>query len=143
MNLRELVVPALLALLVAVGFQLYFGKKAEKGAQGEPASGQMYEVKHDPQAVAPLRWDIDFESGEKEASTIQLETNYAFLTFSTAGAALDKIEFKHGKELLTDVENLDKQHKAFLLACQGKTSLLLQIDISRRNRRCIYGALYC
>ena len=80
MSLRELIVPALLTLLVAVGLQLYFGKRGQP-VQGEPASGQMYEVKHEPQAVIPLRWDVDFDKTEKEASTVQLETNYAFFTF--------------------------------------------------------------
>jgi len=122
MNMRELIVPLFLAILIGFGFQYYLTKKVQKVPAGEPVSGQAYEVKHEPEVAAPLKWSVDFiDKEEKDADCVQLETNYALLTFSSAGAALEKIEFKHRNELLPDLDASSREQKAFLVVFNEKT----------------------
>src|SRR3989339_205647 len=138
MNIRGLIVPLFLTLLFAIGFNYFLGRKAKEAPQEEVASGQVYEVKHEPQAVAPLRWDIDFiEHEDRTADQVQFETDYAQLTFSTAGAVLDKISFKHGKESLIDIDNVDRQQKAFLLAFDGKTPFYYNLQEKKETEESI------
>lgn len=138
MNIRELIVPLFLATLFAFGLHFFLGRKGKEELKGEVASGQVYEVKHEPQAVVPLNWDIDFiEKEDKSAELVQFETNYALLTFSTAGAALEKIAFKHGHEMLIDIEGGDRQNKAFLLAFDNKTPYYYILHEKQENEESI------
>jgi len=122
MNIRELMVPLFVAVLITFGFQYYMGKRAKDVAPGEPVSGQVYEIKHEPEAVAPLKWSIDFvDKEERVAESTELETNYALITFSSAGAAIEKIQFKHSNELLNDLDAQARDQKAFLVAFNEKT----------------------
>lgn len=122
MSIRELLVPLFFALLITVGFQYYMSKKIQKAPTDEPVSGQIYEVKHEPEVVAPLKWGIDFiDKEEKDAELVKIDTAHALLTFSSAGAALEKIEVKHGKEVLIDLDASSRERKAFLVAFDEKT----------------------
>ncbi len=121
MNFKELIVPFVLAVLVTVGINYYF-RKTEAPKKGTTVPGQMYEITHDPAAVAPLTWSINCDQEpSKEPTLTRVETDYAIITFSTAGAAIDKLEFKHQKELLTSLQARSLQDKALMLAFDEKT----------------------
>jgi len=121
MNIKDLLVPLTLALVVTFGLQYYLSKKVESDS-GTPSSGQVYDIKHEPEAFKPLKWSIDFiDKKDKEAQLMQVETEYGVLTFSTAGAALDKVELKHNAELLTFVDAHARLDKALIVAFEEET----------------------
>ena len=127
MNIRELLVPLFFALIIAFSFQYYLSRKVS-GSQEASVSGQIYDVKHEPEVAAPLKWSVDFvDSEDKDADLVQLETKYALMTFSSAGAILDKMQFKHRKEVLTDIGMVNREQKAFLVAFDEKTPFYYQL----------------
>lgn len=127
MSIKELLIPMTIALLITLALQYYFGRQdAQKAANA--VSGQMYEVKHDPAAVAPLVWTIDFAGAEKEknheAIATCVDTDYVRYTFTTAGAAITQMECKqwtHHAATLTALNARSDQEKALLVAFAEKT----------------------
>lgn len=121
MNFKELLLPLALAIIVSIGLQFYF-RKPEVKKFSEESAGQMYEIKHDPAAVAPLSWGVNLvDEASKDATNTIIETDYARITFSSAGAAIEILQFKHQKQLITSIQARSCQDKAFFVAFDDKT----------------------
>lgn len=121
MNFKELIFPIVLALIATIGLHFYF-RKPEAPKDLSNAPGQIHEVQHDLAAVAPLTWGLTFaQEPQKESSPVTIETDYARMTFSGSCASIEKLEFKHNKELLSSIAASTCQEMAFLIAFEDKT----------------------
>lgn len=127
MNIKELLLPLSLALLVTMVVQYYLGRKVAPTNEQAPVSGQMFEVKHDPAAVSPLVWDLKIEQGdaerEKRAVRVGVNTDHTRYVFSGAGAAIEQIQCKQltADRWLTALDAKTAQEKALMVALNDKT----------------------
>lgn len=122
MNIKDLLIPVSLSLLITLGAYLFLSRRATPVENQESTSGQVFEVKRDPEVVTPLNWQINFvENDDQQAQLTTIKTAYGELTFSSAGAVLDRLLYKHGNQLLTTIESKNPAHKTFLLAFSEKT----------------------
>lgn len=95
MNFKELLLPLSLALLTTwVVHYFFFGPSGEQASQGIKAGQGFIAPK---QELKPLNTEIDFVDAQrsKPAVNSEVETNAARLVFSTDGASLETLEFKH------------------------------------------------
>lgn len=126
MNIKELIIPVILSVLVVVGVRYYFSSSsnvsdADASEFMAPKSRQEYE---------PLNREIDFIDTARKAPEQQtvVEVPWGNLTFSTDGAVLKQLTFKRvidGKEqhittLEAPAEN-EREQGCFMLAFQEKT----------------------
>ena len=122
MNMKDLLILVSLSLLITVGTYLFLSRRTTPVESQESTSGQVFEVKRDPEVVTPLNWQINFaETDDQQAQLTTVKTAYGELTFSSAGAVLERLLYKHGNQLLTTVESKNLAHKTFLLAFGEKT----------------------
>jgi len=97
MNYKELVLPLSLALLTTLGVHYFFFSSKETCEESGIKSGQGFIAPKTKRELKPLNTEIDFVDTErsKPAERSEIETNDARLVFSTDGASLESLEFKH------------------------------------------------
>ena len=140
MNFKELLLPISLAMLITLGINLYFTRKTEKSdtPQEQTTSGQMHEVAHDPEVVAPLNWHIEYrETDEQKAQNTTILTQYGQLTFNAAGATLDHLVFTMNNKLLTVLDAKNLLQKTFLIAFTDKTPFLYTLSEQQEDNTSI------
>lgn len=130
MNFKELVLPLSLALLTTWGVHhFFFSSSAEQDAQGVK-SGQGFIAPKTKQELKPLNTEIDFIDTERQkpAERSEVETKDARLVFSTDGATLEVLEFKHVAncpacpiQTIVAAAESEKENRCFLVALGEKT----------------------
>ncbi|OGB84235.1 hypothetical protein A3F66_01490 [candidate division TM6 bacterium RIFCSPHIGHO2_12_FULL_32_22] len=128
MNLKDLLVPLLIGTLFAITIRYFFMKDADiSQAERSRVAPAKEEINR------PLEFDVDFVDSDfnKVAKQEDVETKFAKLTFSEAGATLIKAYFKHDVgnniQLLQTITDEGKENQCFLLALQGSTPLLYRL----------------
>lgn len=127
MNIKDLIVPMVLATLVVIGVR-YFYSGSFWGRSETPEAAHFTAPKI-KQEYEPLNTEVDFVDVPQTAPehTTDIETKWGKLTFSTDGATLKSLAFKHqidGKEeLISTLETAEAQreNRCFLVALQAKT----------------------
>lgn len=123
MNIRELILPFILAMLTWWGIKYFFFGSTSADQYRFTAPQSAMECK-------PLNKGIQFMESKRVASpTItQVETAWGTLEFSTEGAALTRLAFK--RKMNGDIqvlgtifppESTDMNNRAFLIALDGET----------------------
>lgn len=125
MNLKDLLIPLLIALGITAMFNYFFGDRvpAKLDAERSRVAPKIEEINR------PLNFEIDFLDADvhipKQLTTV--ETQFSKFTFTNIGGCLEKAEFKHntGNEIIL-MSTLDAQgthDKAFMIALEEKTPL--------------------
>lgn len=129
MNLKELVVPLILAVLGTFAIQYFFFNKPTPPADGVRTMTS-FTAPTDVQECRPLNSEIDFIDSKRPAPSLitTVQTDGANFYFSTDGASLDRLEFKRKsqvKEYTIDtifpVSDSERENRCFLVAYDFKT----------------------
>jgi len=138
MKLQELLVPAALAFLVMWGMnQLFFGRQGT--APGEVKPGQRVQVAESAEVQRPLKMEIDFVDSQLAAPNVlsQAAGYQSTYTFSTCGAAVDKLMFRRmlgGREaeLATITPpGVARETRGFLVVFDGPSPLAYTLQQRR------------
>lgn len=132
MNLKDLLVPFALALLVTWVIHNLFLSKFTGDTQEGIRSGQTFTapLTHE---VKPLNTEVDFIDTPitTPAVATTVETEYAQLQFSSYGAILDQLLFKRGKQgdiaMVLPEGDMQRENSCFLVALQNNTPYLYQL----------------
>lgn len=125
MNMKRLLWSFAFALATTFFVQLairYF--VPDKTGKESDASGQEFITHHDPRAVAPIDWKIDFQDEATAPAPIKtnVETDYARFVFSSAGASLESATLKRAAGAPLPFLNAQGLNdRAFVVALNGKT----------------------
>lgn len=130
MNIKEFVVPGLIALLFTMSFQYLFLNKKTEVAAGEGKTGQSFIAPRTISEAKPLNLEVNFLGDKLSRDPVKthVETPYANFIFSEEGASLEKLTFKEHQDesskLMTTVAATDqtnREGRCFLLALDGLT----------------------
>lgn len=128
MNLKELIVPLIFAVLGTWAIQYFFFNKPT--AQDGARSMSSFTAPASPQEERALNTEIDFIDVKRTVhpTVTQVQTDGAIFHFSTDGATLDRLEFKRKsdkKEYTIDtimpLTDADRENRCFLVAYDFKT----------------------
>ena len=124
MNIKEFVMPAIIALMLTIGFQYFFlNKKTE--VVGGVKSGQSFIAPRTMSEAKPLNLEVNFlgDHYTHEPKKTVVETPYATFTFSEEGASLERLTFKeHVHEsptlmsTINATEQTQREERCFLVA---------------------------
>ena len=128
MNIKDILVVMGLALLTSFAIDRLILRRCNIDTAEQALSGQAFNAPQSKQVIKPLNREIDFidtKRATKEVIT-EIETNWASLTFSSDGASLERLAFKHelgGKpDIITTIfPKVEREEKAFLVALDEKT----------------------
>lgn len=97
MNFKELLLPLSLAMLTTIGVHYFFFSGNAEQKEDSVRSGQSFMAPKNTQELKPLNTEISFSDSKeaKPAQLSQVDTDGALLVFSTEGASLERLEFKH------------------------------------------------
>lgn len=123
MNLRSLIVPMLVALAISFGLNYFFSNKIQQPLKDTERSRVAPKIE---EINIPLNMNVIFAEPSHEQPVVTVvDTPYAELTFTSAGAAIDKIIMKHDVDgtshMMQTFEAIDANDKCFLLALEDKT----------------------
>src|SRR5579871_2756531 len=129
MNVKELLVVVLLALVTTWGIEyLFFGKKETDTTA--VASGQSFVAPKTAQDMTPLDLEVDCVDAKRSGpiTTTEVETDHALLVFTTDGASLERLEFKRKMDgwpqaltTIFPVASTDKEQRCFLVGLNEET----------------------
>lgn len=150
MNFKELVLPLSLAFLTTWGIHYFFFSPS--GDQGEQCvkSGQGFIAPKTKQELKPLNTEIDFIDTvrQKPVELSEVETSQARLVFSTDGASLDTLEFKHVAncpscpiQTITTSSEFERESRCFIVAIGQKTPFYYDL-IERKDEQDIVQLVY-
>lgn len=138
LKLKDYIVPVFLAFTITLLCQyFFFDTPATKTDQ--PESGRSHTAPRMPEVHRPLDLEINFVDVKPsaEAQKTVIETDYARYVFSTDGAALEQIEYKHtsnNKEILLKTTNLQtNEDKSLLVVFPNKTPFYYQLVDKQEN----------
>jgi YidC/Oxa1 family membrane protein insertase len=144
MNFKELVLPLSLALITTWGVHHFFFSGSEQ-QDGTVRSGQGFIAPKTKQELKPLNTEIDFiEDGrQKPAQLSEVQTKQARLVFSTDGASLQTLEFKHVSNCLacpiqTISGDVQKENACFLVALGQKTPFYYDLIERKDEQDAVY-----
>lgn len=150
MNFKEFVLPLSLALLTTWGVHhFFFSAPGDQDAQ-EVKSGQGFIAPKTKQELKPLNTEIDFldDNRQKVAERSEVETPEARLVFSTDGASLEALEFKHVANCLacpiqtiTAPNDQQKENRCFLVAFGQKTPFYYDL-VERKDEQDLVRLTY-
>lgn len=128
MKVQEIILPVVLAFVITMGFNYYFSGPQQAPEQGQVLSGATEIAPRATQDMRPISTEIDFvDEHPVAAQETVVNTAMAELTFTTAGAVLSRLEYKHTtgkitKQLIAyQVASHERERRAFLLALDEKT----------------------
>ncbi len=123
MKFQDLLIPISLALLVMVGYNYFFPKKADPSVR---VADKQFVAPTSLQVAEPLDLDIDFSDAQptRERKQTLITLPYGSMQFLNDGAIIDFIGFKRqlaGKEALLEVltPSESKEKGAYLVALDG------------------------
>jgi YidC/Oxa1 family membrane protein insertase len=128
MNIKEMIVLVGFALLTTWGIDYFIMSRFRDTEIDQARSGQTFNAPDKARVVKPLMREIDFVDTKRVAREVitEVETEWADLTFSSEGAALERLEFKrkqHGAadDIITIFPVIEREQKALLVALDEKT----------------------
>lgn len=128
MNIKDMVVIIGFALLTTWGIDYFILNRFREQESEVVRSGQSFNAPERRRVMRPLIREIDFIDKKRVNREIisEVETEWANLTFSSDGAALERLEFKrkrHGaaNDMITIFPTLEREQKAFLVALHERT----------------------
>jgi YidC/Oxa1 family membrane protein insertase len=140
MKIKDLLMPFALALITTWALQYFFSTKEKETdiAKDGKQSGQRFVAPQKSEIAVhkPLNLEIDFLDvrAAKKPTITSLETENAQYEFTTNGAALARIEFKHnwsGKEgylaTIHPPSILEKENSTFLVALAKETPFYYEL----------------
>lgn len=144
MNLRSK--DFLTALLLTAGitflmqyFFPYKEVKVQNSTEQSLESGRFREAPQSVEVHRPINLEIDFLDDEPKTEYQEslVETKFAKYFFTTEGASIDRIEFKHpinGKEMwLETIDSQRKEDKCLFVAFEEKTPFYYKLDSRQDN----------
>ncbi len=124
MNLKDMIVPFLLAVVTTWALHyFFFGKKETEPQYQFSAPQSAVECK-------PLQKEVTFASAIKlgTPTITPIETSWGYLEFTTEGATLNRLEFKrivngvaHNIGTIFPLEQQERAHRAFLVTLSEET----------------------
>lgn len=126
MNIKEMLLVVGCALMTTWVIDYFIlSRYRVEPVQGAQA-GRQFNAPEDQHVVKPLNVDITFESKKKMPEVItEVTTDWADLSFSTQGAVLDRLEYKHRTDVQSSIitihSGLKPKQKAFLVAFDTET----------------------
>lgn len=153
MNIKDLILPLSLAVLVALAFQ-YFFFKPDLLQQGAVSSGQRFIAPQSKEELKPLNTEVDFLDKKRPfpSTFSEVETDNMRLVFSSDAASLDRLEFKC--KMNSDVNTIDtvfpvsdteREDRCFLVAFNEKTPYyykLINRNDTDKTTQLTYQALF-
>ncbi len=133
MNLKEFIIP--FSLTLATFFTVQYFLQPSDSAQGDLRSGQEFVVAAIKEAQLPLQREVVYEENFTGPSTqTAILTNKSEVLFSTIGASIDTLRFKHMRNGVEDylvtlsplVQDI-KESPSFLVALQDKTPVIYEL----------------
>lgn len=148
LKLKDFIIPMSLALGISILFQyMFFGdssKKESSSTNQNLESGRSHEAPKQAEVHRPLNLEVDFVDTKPtfDGQKTVVQTDYSNLLFSTEGAAIEKIEYKHmanSKEVFLEVfKSEGKEDKAFLVALESKTPYYFKlVDKQETNEQVV------
>lgn len=129
MNIKEFIMPAIIALALTIGFQYFFLNKKKEVVEGVK-TGQSFIAPRTMSETKPLNLEINFSDAQAEHTPVKtiVETPYATLTFSEEGASLERLNFKEHVHSAPTVmstigfnEQANREERCFLVALNTLT----------------------
>ncbi len=127
MNIKDILVIVGFALITTWGLDYFILGRYRSTATDEIKSGQSFNAPQKQQVIKPLNIEIDFIDQKRVAPEVitEVHTDWGYLTFSSEGAALERLEFNHGttgdERIITIYPAVAREDKAFLVALDEKT----------------------
>lgn len=129
MNIKDILVVGAFALLTMWALDRFVWSRFASQGPSEQVAGSMFSAPTSSKAIKPLRYEVDFTDIKRaaaRATVTEIETDWATLTFSSDGAALDRLQFKrhaYGIEenIITVFPAVERDRKAFLTALDEQT----------------------
>ena len=149
MNIRELLLPLLLAFATMFFFQYYVFRKKETIGTQTIQSGQQFIAPEHAQEAVPLKKEVDFVPALRCSvpKTTIIKTDYASYLFSTDGASLEQLVYKrkeHTQDKLQTIFSSSDNEPAlrcFLVALNENTPFNYEF-ISKDETECAYQLIY-
>lgn len=129
MNIKDILFLLGLALLTTWGLDRFvFGGGSAKNKHIEQISGQAFMAPPRNKEIKQLRYEIDYDDAKRSKKEVvtEIETDWAYLSFSSDGAALERLQFKRhqhgsGDYIVTIFPSTERDQKAFTVALQERT----------------------
>lgn len=127
MNIKDMLVVVGFALLMTWGVDYVILSRYRVDQPEGVKSGQSFSAPERDHIVKPFNLDVNFTKAKKVLPEVITEvvTDWAELTFSTDGAALERLEFKHSGDINTNITTIypeiNRDDKAFLVAFDQAT----------------------
>ncbi len=141
MNIKEFIMPAIIALSLTVGIQYFFFNKKTEVVEGTK-TGQSFVAPRTMGEAKPLNLEVNFSDAQASHSLVKtvVETPYAILTFSEEGACLEQLSFKqhqHSAPVLmptiTVNDQSTREDRCFLVALNTTTPYYYQLIDEQRS----------
>lgn len=123
MNIKDMFVVIGFALMTTWGVDYFILSRYRTSQSSEECrSGQTFSAPEKQQVIKPLNVDVNFIEKKRVAPEVitELNTDWGFLTFSSDGASLERLEFKQGADnadnIITIHPAIARENKAFLVA---------------------------
>jgi len=129
MNFKDLLLPLTLAMLTTWGVHYFFFNKTTTSDE-EVRSGQSFIAPKAKKELNPLNSEVNFSDVKRPKPSLlsEVQTDGAVLVFTTDGATLESLTFKHvyncpgcPMQTIEMPAETEKENRAFLLALGNET----------------------
>lgn len=126
MNIKETLIVVGCALMTTWVIDYFILNRYRDTATSTAQAGKQFNAPEDQHVVKPLNFDITFEAKKRDQEVItEVATDWADLSFSSQGAVLERVEFRHKagvqNSIITVHSSLKPKQKAFLVAFDSET----------------------
>lgn len=144
MNIKDLVLPIGMGFLMIVGLNYFFPTKQSEEIESS------FLAPREKKEYKPLFLEVDFVDATitDQAQLTDIDTQWARLSFSTYGASLESLDYKHeadGKfsniRTISPTLDINREDKCFLVALSEKTPFnysLLSANESEHSHELMY-----
>lgn len=145
MSLKDLIVPLFVAIAISFGMNYFFGGRVPTVEDAQVERSRV--APKIDEVNIPLNFEVDFVDSDMnlEPQINHIETKFAKFSFSTIGATLDRLEYKHDiGHTFMDMPILESrglEDKSFLLALEQKTPLNYKLTSSSEDNQ-VYKLIY-
>lgn len=139
MNIKDIIIVVGFALLTTWGLDHFILSRYRTDGAQEIKSGQSFNAPQGNRIIKPLNIDINFIDKKRVQPEVVTEviTEWGELTFSSEGAALERLEFAYGvnphEKIITIYPTINRENKAFLVALEEKTPYYFNLVEKREN----------
>ncbi len=139
MDIKDIAIIVGFALITTWGLDYFVLSRYRSTPTDEIKSGQSFSAPQRKQVIKPLNVEIDFIDQKRVAPEVvtEVHTDWGYLTFSSEGAAIERLEFKHGtnvdERIITIYPAVAREDKAFLVALDEKTPYYFTLVAKKEN----------